>query len=77
MTEAERDQVKHGTSLLRSLAQRIERAESAREAEAIMREAVESVQRMQERMYRARLTSNPFDVMAEAAKAKQEGRDSL
>lgn len=47
----EQDTVRHAVSLFRSLADRLEAAPTAAEAEAILREAVGSVDRMRERMY--------------------------
>lgn len=77
MKDAEKDVVKHAAPLLRDLAARIEAAPSAAEAEAILREATGSVDRMRERMYRTHLTADPFDVIREAGEAKRQGRTEL
>lgn len=75
MKQLERETVSHGVSLLRDLAARLEAAETAAEAEAILREAVDSVDRMRERMYQARLVADPFGVMREATEMKRHGRE--
>jgi hypothetical protein len=53
----------------------METADTAAEAEAILREAVGSVDRMRERMYQSRLIADPVGMMQEALQMKKHGRE--
>ncbi len=75
MRDMERETAANAVSLLRDLATRLETVGTSAEAEATLREAADSVDRMRERMYQIRLIADPLGVIREAAEMKRHGRE--